>query len=67
MGDLINLRQLRKARLRDERSKSAAANRQAFGQSKAERQVAGAAQECAKRVLDGAKRVHEASDDHGAA
>ena len=55
MGEVINLRRARKARARVDAEQKAAANRAAFGRTKAERDAAAA--EVAKReqALDGAK------------
>ncbi|KFG91767.1 hypothetical protein BV98_000015 [Sphingobium herbicidovorans NBRC 16415] len=39
MGDIINLRQARKAKARGEKERVAAANRAKFGRTKAERQA----------------------------
>ena len=56
MGEVINLRRARKAKARVDAETKAAANRAAFGRTKAEREAAAA--EVAKResALDGAKR-----------
>ncbi|HEX8193160.1 MAG TPA: DUF4169 family protein [Allosphingosinicella sp.] len=55
MGDIINLRQARKAKARAEGAAKAAGNRAAFGRTKAERQAEAAAREKARRALDAAK------------
>ena len=56
MGDIVNLRQARKARRRLEDTRTAETNRAKFGRTKAEKQRG--AQEAARReaLLDGAKR-----------
>lgn len=61
MGDVINLRQARKAKARAAADAKAAANRHAFGRTKAEKHIA--RDEAARRdaVLDGARR--ERKDD----
>tara|TARA_R110000868_G_scaffold8278_1_gene43068 strand:+ start:7791 stop:7979 length:189 start_codon:yes stop_codon:yes gene_type:complete len=39
MGDVINLRQVRKAKARDDKAQQADANRAKFGRTKAQRQA----------------------------
>jgi hypothetical protein len=56
MGDVIKLRQARKQKKRSEKAKVAAANRAAFGRTKAEKAGAKAESERAGRALDGARR-----------
>ena len=56
MGDIIKLRQARKARKREEEASAAAANRAAFGRSKAEKQLTGARADKARRDLDQRRR-----------
>ncbi|WP_010215440.1 DUF4169 family protein [Sphingomonas sp. PAMC 26621] len=56
MAEVINLRRARKARARDAATEGAAANRAAFGRTKAERAAATADAERQARLLDGAKR-----------
>lgn len=56
MGDVVNLRRVRKAKRRDEHAATAAANRAAFGRTKAE---IAADRDVTVRMaarLDGAKR-----------
>lgn len=55
MGDVVNLRRARKAKARSDAQAQAAANRAAFGRTKAERQADAA--DVARREcgLDGAK------------
>jgi hypothetical protein len=55
MAEIINLRQRRKQKSRDEREKVAAANRAYFGQSKDEKQRTAAKQALAARKLEGHK------------
>lgn len=56
MGNIVNLRQARKAKARSEKDRQAQANRAKFGRTKAERQ-ADAEQEARRhQVLDGAFR-----------
>lgn len=56
MGDVINLRRARKARARADAQDKAAANRLAFGRTRAEREAAAAEAARHERLLDGAKR-----------
>lgn len=56
MGDIINLRIARKAKGRVAREAEAAANRAAFGRTKAERTVQTEERARADALLDGAKR-----------
>ncbi|WEK44599.1 MAG: DUF4169 family protein [Candidatus Sphingomonas colombiensis] len=56
MGEVVNLRLARKAKRRATETTTAAANRAAFGRTKAERALAHAERERTERVLDGAKR-----------
>lgn len=56
MGEVINLRRARKARVRADAQEKAAANRVAFGRTKAERDAAAAEKTHQQRLLDGAKR-----------
>ena len=55
MGEVINLRRARKARARVDAATTAAANRAAFGRTKAERAAATAEADRNARMLDGAK------------
>ncbi|MCC2981438.1 MULTISPECIES: DUF4169 family protein [unclassified Sphingomonas] len=56
MGEVINLRRARKARARADAQDKAAANRLAFGRTKAEREAAVAEAARHDRLLDGVKR-----------
>ena len=56
MADIINLKHVRKTKARDDASKQAELNRQKFGRSKAEKQLAKAEQQQAANRLDGHKR-----------
>ena len=56
MGDVINLRQARKARARTEKEAAAAANRARFGRTKAEKQAEDAKRELTQKQLDSHKR-----------
>lgn len=56
MGEVINLRRARKARLRADAQEKAATNRVAFGRTKAERDAAAAEAARQQRLLDGTKR-----------
>lgn len=59
-AEIINLRQVRKARERSRKEARAEENRTKFGQSKAERQRLSAEAEHATRHLDGAQRIRSA-------
>ncbi|GLV28318.1 hypothetical protein TomTYG75_08410 [Sphingobium sp. TomTYG75] len=56
MGDIINLRQARKAKVRKDKEQVAAANRAKFGQTKAEREVRRIEEARQDRLLDGSRR-----------
>jgi hypothetical protein len=56
MADVINLRTARKARTRAVKEQKAAANRAAFGRTKADRDAEAADAARRRAVLDGAKR-----------
>jgi len=56
MGDVINLRQARKAKARREKEAQAATNRALHGRTKGERAADGAERARAEQLLDGAKR-----------
>jgi hypothetical protein len=55
-ADIVNLRQVRKARARIDREKDAEANRRLHGMTKAEREKAADAQERLKRHVEGHRR-----------
>jgi hypothetical protein len=55
MAEIVNLRQVRKAKARASAETRAAGNRAAFGRSKGEKEADKAAREKARRGLDGAK------------
>ena len=55
MGEVVNLRQARKAKRRATEATTAAANRAAFGRTKAEKSAERLDRERAERALDGAK------------
>ena len=55
-ADIVNLRRARKAKARAGREETAAANRTAFGRTKAEKAEATAERERAARSLDGHRR-----------
>ncbi|MCE7027432.1 DUF4169 family protein [Jiella avicenniae] len=55
MGDLVNLRQARKQRARDEKERLAAENRKRFGRGKLERTREAAEHRRKEAVLDGAR------------
>lgn len=56
MGDLVNLRQARKARARRDKETQAAANRALHGRTKAERTAEAAERARAEQLLDDARR-----------
>lgn len=56
MVNVVNLRQVRKAKARGEAQARAAANRAAHGRTKAEKAAARAERERVERTVDGAKR-----------
>ena len=56
LGDIINLREARKARARRERERNGTENRGRHGQTKAERQRAALEDERARSRLDGHRR-----------
>jgi hypothetical protein len=56
MGEVVNLRPARKAKRRVEKETIAAANRAAFGRSKAEKAATQAEANRLDRDLDGARR-----------
>lgn len=60
MKDVINLRQVRKAKARQEAEAKAAANRAAFGHSKLEKQSSKAKKDAVNRHLDSHKRDKDA-------
>ena len=55
MNDVVNLRRFRKQKARDEAQKQAEANRIAHGRTKAERRIATAEADAARRHIDGHK------------
>jgi hypothetical protein len=56
VAEIINLRRARKAKARATAETTAAANRAAFGRTRAEKQAAAADTDRRDRALDGAKR-----------
>ncbi|MBV5257938.1 DUF4169 family protein [Synechococcus moorigangaii CMS01] len=56
MAELVNLRTARKRKAKEAADRHAAANRAAFGQTKAEKQKRKAETDKAARELDGKKR-----------
>ncbi|HEX8055179.1 MAG TPA: DUF4169 family protein [Novosphingobium sp.] len=59
MAEIINLRQVRKARDRDAATKQAAANRAQHGETKGEKQRRKLEAERLTRTVDGAKREED--------
>jgi Domain of unknown function (DUF4169) len=57
MADIINLRRVRKQKIRDESADAAAANRAKFGRSKSEKKLAAAEQKLSQQNLDGHQRA----------
>ena len=66
MGDVVNLRRMRKARQRTEKEAAAAQNRARYGRTRAEREKAAAEAEISARRLDGVRRTPEDDGDGGA-
>lgn len=56
MGDVVNLRAVRKAKARDARAAEAQANRAKFGRTRSEKLRAAQEAHRTARLLDGAKR-----------
>ena len=56
MGEVVNLRRARKAKRRAEGTATAAANRAAFGRTRAEKAASTAEADRLARDLDGARR-----------
>lgn len=56
MGDVVNLRQARKARKRADDQRLAAANRAVHGRTKAERQLADSDRQRLDATVEGARR-----------
>lgn len=56
MGEVVNLRMVRKAKTRSDREATAAANRAKFGRTKVEKQRSDREQVRADAMLDGARR-----------
>lgn len=56
MADIINLRQVRKNKARDDKAAVADANRVKFGRTKAEKKETAAVRALADKKLDGHKR-----------
>ncbi|MDB5534187.1 MAG: hypothetical protein JWO28_2502 [Hyphomicrobiales bacterium] len=52
MGDIVNLRRARKLKGRDDNAKTAAANRLAFGRTKAEMRLTEAERELERKRID---------------
>ncbi len=59
MAEVINLRQARKRKARDDKEAKAAENRIAFGRTKHERDLAEARKELERRRIEGHKRDHD--------
>lgn len=56
MAEIVNMKRARKLKARAEAEKEAAANRLAHGRSKAERNLARAEEDAARRKLEGHRR-----------
>lgn len=56
MGEVVNLRRVRKRKIRDEADATAAENRAKHGRTKAERAIEAARRTLAERALDGNRR-----------
>ena len=62
MGDVINLRQARKAKARDDKAQQADANRAKFGRTKAQRQADDAQRAKQEAAVDAAYREDRAPE-----
>ncbi|MCW6508509.1 DUF4169 family protein [Lichenifustis flavocetrariae] len=62
MADVINLRQVRKNRLRTEKAAAADANRVAFGRTKAEKKATALQNSQTERLLEGHRRETPSGD-----
>ena len=62
MGDVVNLKGVRKSKARAAAEAKAQANRVAFGRTKAEKKTTQAEREAADRKLDGHKRDDDDDD-----
>ena len=56
MGDVVNLRRVRKAKQRSADEQASETNRRAYGQTKAEREQTAAVRSLTGRLLDGHRR-----------
>ena len=63
MGEIINLRQARKAKSRSDKDAKAAQNRVEFGRTKVERKLIEAERELAARRIEGHRRDKPDNDD----
>jgi hypothetical protein len=63
MGEVVNLRRLRKGKQRKEAEAKADANRIAFGRTRTERDLSTAEKALAERKLDGHRRDGQSPDD----
>ncbi len=59
MGEIVNLRRVKKQRARDAAAAAAAENRARHGRSKTELEAARLEQDRARRALDGARQEDE--------
>lgn len=62
MGDIINLRQARKAKARADKDRLAQSNRAKFGRTKAERQAQSLEEERKNRQIEGALRDNKGEE-----
>ena len=62
MGDVINLRQARKAKARDDKAQQAEANRAKFGRTKAQRQADDTQRARQEAAIDAAYREERAPE-----
>ena len=66
MGDLVNLRRVRKRKQRDQKARKADENRAAHGRTRQERDLSDARKRAAEKHLDGHQRAQEdANSDNG--
>ncbi|MGD9815401.1 MAG: DUF4169 family protein [Hyphomonadaceae bacterium] len=62
MGDVVNLKRVRKDKARVAADAKASANRAKFGRKKADKKLAQTEAEAAERKLDGHRREHDDYD-----
>lgn len=63
MGEIINLRTARKARVRADKERAAEANRAKFGRTKGERQAQAQEEQRRERLLEGSRRGEDEGEE----